>query len=211
MRTLELVKFCSNILDRKPGTVSDRVTALQDAGMISKGSRGRFGGADMTERDGVSAILAVALDHPRGDAVAANVARLRSLPLSDARYSPLDKVPVIDQMRAAFQFVHGLSIPPLTTLGDILDGLVRDMRSGAFDQWAADGAPNMVVEFVDGRLAVLIIDQWKTNNSAIFTFDDGTPSKAACTERVIRIRRPAFQALANALGPLTEALPPPPY
>ena len=213
MRTLDLIRFAADILDRKAGTVSDRVTALQDNGLISKGTRGRFGGADMIESDGVNAILAVVLDHPRGACVAASVARIRALPLTDARYSPLAEVPVVDQMRSAFQFVRGLSIRPVTTLGETLDGLVGDMRSGAFDAWAAGAVPDMVIDFNDGRNAVLIIDRWQSNNSAVFVFDDGTPGKAACTERIVRIRRPAFQGLANALGPLPpeSAIPPPPY
>jgi hypothetical protein len=212
MRTLELIKFTADILDRKPGTVSDRVTALQDNGLISKGTRGRFGGADMTESDGVNALLAVALDHPRGECVAASVARIRSLPLTLANYNPLINASAEDKARSAFQFVRGLSIRPLDDLGAVLDGLVSDMRSGAFEAWAAGATPDLVIDFHDtGRNVVLIIDRWQSNNSAVFGFD-GPPGKPACTERIVRIRRPAFQGLANALGPLPEAaIPPPPY
>jgi hypothetical protein len=212
MRTLELIKFTADILDRKPGTVSDRITALQDNGLISKGTRGRFGGADMTERDGVNAILAVVLDHPRGECVAASVARIRSLPLTYVKYSPLAGDSDEDSARSAFQFVRGLSIRPITTLGEALDGLVSDMRTGAFDAWAAGQSPDMAIDFHDTeRNVVLIIDRWQSNNSAVFQFA-GPQGKPACTERIVRIRRPAFQGLANALGPpLGETIPPPPH
>src|SRR5665213_4302476 len=126
MRTKELIKFTADFLDAKVGTVADHVATLQNAELIQKGTPGRFGGLDMTESDGVAAILAVTLDRPRGESAAAMVARLRSLPLSDARHNPLDTGAVIDQMRAAFRFVKGLSVHPLATLGDVLDGLVRD-------------------------------------------------------------------------------------
>jgi hypothetical protein len=202
MRTLELIKFTADILDRKPGTVSDRITGLQDNGLISKGTRGRFGGADMTESDGVNAILSVALDHPRGECIAASVARIRSLPLSMAKFQPLENSASLkDSVRSAFQFVRGLSIRPLTNLGDVLDGLVSDLRSGAFETWAAGQTPDLVIDFHDtGRYVGLIIDRWQSNNSAVFGFN-GPPGKPACTERIVRIRRPAFQGLANAMGP----------
>jgi hypothetical protein len=201
MRTLELIKFTADILDRKPGTVSDRVADLQGKKLISKGTRGRFGGADMTDSDGINAILAVALDHPRGECVAANVRRIRALPLSLAKYSPLADASLEDSIHSAFQFVRGLSIRPITTLGEALDGLVGDMRSGAFDAWAAGAVADVAVDFHDnGQSVLLIIDRPQFNKSAVFQFE-GPPGKPACTERIVRIRRPAFQGLANALGP----------
>jgi hypothetical protein len=209
MRTLELIRFTADILDRKPGTVEARVGDLQDKGLINKGTRGRFGGADMTESDGVNAILAVALDHPRGECVAASVQGIRSLPLTLANYNPLEAA-VEDSIRSAFQFVRGLSLRPLDNLGAVLDGLVSDMRSGAFAAWAAGATADLVVDFHDnGQSVVMIIDRPQVNKSAVFQFM-GPPGKPACTERIVRIRKPAFQGLANALGPVSPAIPPPP-
>jgi hypothetical protein len=209
MRTKELIKFTASILDAKVGTVADHLINLQTAGLVLKGTPGRFGGHDMTETCGVSTILACALDRTRGESAAAMVARIRALRMVDAQFNPFSGLSTEDRIRGAFEFAQGLSIRPLATLGDTLDGLVRDMRSGAFEVWADRAAPQMVLEITDGRIAGLIIDRYQTNSSGVFQFDDGTPTVLACVGRVVRIRRPAFQALANALGPLTgEVLPP---
>jgi hypothetical protein len=211
MKTESLVACVADLADCPPKTAAGKISTLQGKNLISKGTRGRYGGVEMVESDGVNALLAVVLNHPRGECVAASVARIRALPLSLAKYNPLVDASLEDGVRAAFQFTRGLSIRPVTTLGDVLDGLVADMRSGAFDAWAAEQTPDMVIDFHDaGRNVVLIIDRWQSNNSVVFGFD-GPPGKPTCTERIVRIRRPAFQGLANALGPLPTAIPPPYY
>lgn len=210
MKTRELVNFVADILDRRPGTVSDHVVDLQSGGLVRKGSRGRYSGAQLTETDGINALLASGLDYPRGESICSCVQHLRTARLAFATFCPLEPASMEDKMRASFEFVRGLSVGPLSNLGLALDGIVRDMRTGALAEWASGAEIDVTVDFHNtDRHVILTIDRPVSNKAAVFSFV-GTPGKPTATERIVRFHKPVFQGLSNALGPPEKAIPPTP-
>jgi hypothetical protein len=109
--------------DTKQGTGVERGKALRQGGLLSRGKRGR--GVDMTSSDTVNLLLALALDHQRGDNVACNVRRVRNLPREQEFELPAG-------------FTTSLIFFEAPTAGSALDGIFDDMRNGLFAAWTSD-------------------------------------------------------------------------
>jgi hypothetical protein len=196
MKTGLLKRTVSELASLPFGTAADRVKGLQQVCMLTKGERGRHGGAVMTATDRVNALLACAFDPPNGNSHAEHVTRIRRLDLSLAMFNPLGpKRSVEDNARCAFQVVEGLGLK-FDDLGRALDGIVQSIRSGAFETWSAGSLVSVSVDFHGERRAMLAFDRPQANISAMFEFGDGHPTEHAPIERYVRFNTAVFERLA---------------
>src|SRR5947207_443422 len=107
--------FCTPV-----GTIVDAAKALRRGAMLSVGRQGPYSGARMSNTDVVNLLLALVIDHKRGDSIAENVQRVRDAPLEhDSRLF----VPT---------FAEKLALAGAKTLGAALDGMLDDMRRGRY-------------------------------------------------------------------------------
>jgi hypothetical protein len=196
MKTGLLKRTVSDLTSLPHGTAADRVKGLQQVYMLTKGERGRHGGAVMTATDRVNALLACAFDPPSGKSHAENVTRIRRLDLSSAFYNPLgSKLSVEDNARCAFQVVERLGVK-FDDLGIALDSIVQSIRSGAFEDWKAGAQASVSIDFHGEHRAMLAFDRPQVNVSVMFEFTDGHPAEHAPIERFVRFNTAVFERLA---------------
>lgn len=178
------------------GTTADRVKTMQQAGLLTKGSRGRYGGGVMTATDRINGLLACVFEPADNESHARTVTRIRRLDLSLAYYNPLgSKLSREDNARCAFQVVEGLGLK-FDDLGIALDGIIQSMRTGAFEKWADGLQVSVSVDFHGERRAMLAFDRPQVNISAMFEFTDGGPPERAPIERFMRLNTEVFKRLA---------------
>jgi hypothetical protein len=197
MKTGLLKRTVSELTLRSYGTSDDRVRALQQVCMLTKGERGRHGGAIMTATDRINALLACAFDPPNGKSHAEAVTGIRRLPLSLAYYHPLGpKLSVEDNARGAFQLVEGLGLK-FDDLGHALDAIVQSMRTGAFEKWAAGAIVTVSADFHSNGTVMLAFDRPQFNVSAMFRFATDEPETGdVAIERIVRLNKTVFERLA---------------
>ena len=190
MKSGLLKRTVSELTQIPLGTAADRVKELQTCCMLTKGERGRHGGAILTATDRINALLACLFDS------AENVTRVRRLDLSLAYYNPLgQKLSVEDNARCAFQVVEGLGIR-FDDLGIALDSIVQSMRCGAFEKWAAGGAVSVSVDLRGKYHAMLAFDRPQANVSAIFEFSTEPAMAELPIDRFTRLNTAGFERLA---------------
>lgn len=196
MKTGLLKRTVSELTLLPHGTAADRVKELQARCILTKGERGRHGGAIMTATDRINALLACTFDPPNGKTHAENVTRIRCLQGSLAFYNPLgSKLSPEDNTRCAFQVVEGLGIQ-FDNLGVALDAIVESMRTGAFKTWAAGAQVSVSVDFHGEHRTILAFDRPQANVSAVFEFIDGHPLEHRPIERFVRLNTAVFERLA---------------
>jgi hypothetical protein len=197
MKTGLLKRTVSELTLRPYGTAADRVKELQQVCILTKGERGRHGGAIMTATDRINALLACVFDPPSGKSHAENVTRIRRLQLSMAFYNPLGpKLSPEDNARCAFQYVEGLGMK-FDDLGHALDAIVQSMRTEAFGQWAAGADVSITADFHGAGTVMLAFDRPQFNVSAIFKFAADEPESGdAAIERIVRLKKAVFERLA---------------
>lgn len=205
MKTGDHVRFLSSTFQRPVGTAADYIADLQANNLHGKGTRGRYGGADLNESDVVNGVLAMALDHPRGQSVATAVRRVRTMRLTGTFFNPLQNVSPEDAARHAFAAVRELNIinHKNLTVGGMLDALVRAMRSDAFTKWVNGNTFTICADIYDnGRHVSLTIDRPTSNESVVFGFDAVDAAKSSDIEKIVRINSKLLLKLADALGRL---------
>jgi hypothetical protein len=195
MKTGDLARFLSQTLHRPPGTVSDYIVALMSAGLVSKGGRGRYSGADLDERDCINATLALALRHARGDCPSIAVRRVRNL--------MHDEAPIA----LPSNFAQGLTCFRSVTAGEMLENVVRDLRFGRFETWAnGEEYDFRITLFDDGSSVFMSLnkkqrhephDRQATQGYAV----PGFVNRKRFVERQISFGAEWFRQLASALGP----------
>jgi hypothetical protein len=197
MKRSALTQTVSELCTRPLGTVNDYFDELQSASLITKGSRGRNGGAEMLSSDRTNLLLACALDHPRGVHLGDSVRKLRSLETYVVRQTHRLDLDLKQGFRGACDFVDGLSIGPLDGLGDALDCLVDDFSSGAFQAWAANSKVALTLEFSRGMTAALLVID-KDERGVYFGFGTDEEFRPASTgiDRVVRVYKTVFERLA---------------
>lgn len=121
----ELAHHLSMTFDRKIGTVLEFAKSLRPAGLLSSNGRGPTASARMSAPDFVNWTLALLVEHKRGESIAANVQRVRALPLE-----------AVTQMGRSH--TERLKYLNARTFGDALDALIVDMQSGRFEDFNAD-------------------------------------------------------------------------
>ena len=195
MKTGLLKRTIADLAPIPLGTAADRVKELQARCMLTKGERGRHGGAVMTATDRINALLACIFDPAPGRSIAETVTRIRRLPLSLAYYSPLGKkLSIEENARCAIQVVEGLDMK-FDNFGTTLDGIVQAMRSGAFETWTDGLKASVSADFRGERQVLLAFDRPQVNVSAVFEFSSEKSSDAPI-ERFLRINTAAFARLA---------------
>lgn len=195
MKTGLLKRTVSELASLPLGTSADRVKELQACCMLTKGERGRHGGAVMTATDRINALLACVFDPPPNKSHAENVTRIRRRRLSAAHYNPLGpKLSFEDNARCAFQVIEGLGLS-FDDLGHAMDAIVQSMRNGAFHQWAASAHINVSADF-HGDEVTLCFDRPQANVSAIFRFSSDEPRSSCAIERIVRFNKAVFERLA---------------
>ena len=177
-----------------PARLPSYVAELQADGLLTKGVRGRNGGAEMTATDRINLLLAAVLNHPRGVPLAEGVQCVRDFLSGYAYHAP--HLSIEDNTRSAFQFVRSLSIGPLDNLGAALDGLLNDLLSGTFDRWAEGDVVSATVDFHANRVANMLIDRPQFGVSAAFSFGD-VNKPSAPIEQIVRISFDALRRLAT--------------
>lgn len=195
MKTGLLKRTVSELTLLPLGTAADRVKELQVRCMLTKGERGRHGGAVLNATDRINALLACLFDPVPGKSIAATVTRIRRLPLALAFYNPLGpRLSVEDNARCAFQVVEGLDVK-FDDFGTALDGIVQAMRSGAYETWAGGLKASVSADFRGEGQVLLAFDLSQANVSAAFEFCSEKSSDAPI-ERFLRINTAAFERLA---------------
>jgi hypothetical protein len=198
MRTGELTDFYSDTLQIARGTVAATVVESQQYGDFARGTRGRNSGADLSERDCVNLLLALALEAPRGESVIPMVRRVRRL-LHDQRPVALPA-----------DFARGLQCFAKVTAGETLESVIADFRSGTFDSWAAGEQFTLGVG-IDSRGASVFVhaDKPKRNDdlldfrSIVAGFGRHPPeNQRPLVERQVTLRGEWFRQIAERLGPL---------
>jgi len=189
----DLAELIGQITSTPVGTVTGRVRALRAGRALTLGGRGRFGVAEMASADASTLLLATVADHPYGSDPAANVRRVRSIPLRD-------KTVIVEK------FADELAFTRTATFGAALDALIEDMRSGAWARFE-NALPSPVnlgvrIDFENLDAGILLSRERSTWGAGDWFFRDDAPH----TQRIFRhtmIRGSVFQELAEALGPPT--------
>jgi hypothetical protein len=196
MKSGLLKRTLSDLTSLALGTSADRVKTLQQAGMVTKGSRGRHGGVIMTSTDRINGLLACVFEPMGNESHSVTVTRIRRLRLALALYNPLtSKLSSKDNARSAFQVAEGLGLN-FDDLGVALDGIVDCMRTGAFEKWKDSLPASVSVHFHGERRAMLVLEQPQVNISAIFDFTDGQAPAQMPIERSMRLNTEVFRRLA---------------
>lgn len=198
MRIIELSKFCADLIGIASRTAQAHIATLQNAGLIAKGSRGRYGGADLGPSDGINAVLACTLDAAYGESVADVVNRVRALHMTEIVCLPAVAGALEGRARQALLFCRGLSFDPTSNLGATIDSIIADHRSGTWTKWT-DGQPaSVVLDIFHNDAAMLSIE--RSEQSIAFDFRNENGSSPTAVERIVRLKYSAFKALSNALG-----------
>jgi len=199
MKRFSLMQIVAELTSCPEGTVRTRFDDLLVDSLISKGSRGRNGGVEMTPTDRVNLLLAVAVEHPRGETIGESLRRIRSLEMRAVRLTDRHSDTFEQAARGGFDFVAGLNIGPLDRLGNVLDSILQDMQTGAFDRWAAGDEIKITLDFYQkGHAAFLVLDR-PSGRGVFFAFgadEDFRPSETG-VERIARMNRWVFERLAT--------------
>lgn len=190
MKTGESNTFLSSTFERPVGTVADYVADLQANNLFSRGMRGRYGGADLTDTDIINGMLAIAIDHPRGDTPSESVKRARAL--------KLDKEPTV----LTPGFTKGLKCFHSATAGEALDNLIFDLRNWHFALWS-HGDPWALTVSLDSKGEDLYITLSKTERQehAAQTFTSPAfASRQHLVDRRVVIDGKVFEHFAKAIG-----------
>jgi hypothetical protein len=190
MQSGALASFLSNTLQIKTGTVLDYGKLLRAADLLNKGNRGRYAGARMTTSDAINWLIALVLDHQRGDDVAGNVRRVRGL--------SHDEPPTI----LPPGFTTGLTGFNAATAGKALENLLDDIRAGRMDSWAAGEKYKLAASFESrGQSVFLSIQRDNQRGIQSFTAPGYAKRSQALIERNVTIYHELFLQLAEKLGP----------
>jgi hypothetical protein len=148
----------------------------------------------MTSSDTVNLLLALALDHQRGDNVAYNVRRVRNLPREQGFQLPAG-------------FTTSLIFFESPTAGNALDGIFDDLRNGLFAAWTNDEKWDLKLSVdVRGQYVTVTLSKEKRHatdvRNAIVSF--GRPDNDRTRQLVERqtiIRGELIADIAAKLGP----------
>jgi hypothetical protein len=192
MKSGALVNFLAEPLALNVRTVSATVQQLQNESLISKGSRGRHGGADLTATDVTNALLALTLDHAHGAPVGDSVRRVRGL--------------FHDEPPSAFDipYPHELWCFTSATAGDALDGIIRDIQAGRIEAWASGEPFKLTVSmFNDGSRVFVSLSKrlHATDNRAAIQAFARAGAAPGMVERQTILHFEWFKRIAQALGP----------
>lgn len=205
MRSSDATKYFSKALERSAGTVADHIAALQAHGLFAKGSRGRYGGVDLTETDAVNLLLALLLDRTRGTSIAEGVSALRALRLASTVYVPLGNLSENEAATHILNFVRDLAIidGKNPAFGATFDALLRSMRSDRFVRWVESASDVAIVEiYDDGTSALLVLSKSADAERVGFSFGLKPDERTPDIQKIIRINLPFLLKLSTALGPL---------
>ena len=144
------------------------------------------------------------------------------------RKSP-DPIETIKFARAAVRLSgYGLDVSPkalgnlaianAATFGEAIDSLIADMRSGAYATWQDGWIANLRIRFFNnGGRIVVNLERFalgtgeRTAAAIAFRSENPADSISPCLTFVHELDGVALERIAEILGPLTGALPPPPY
>ncbi|MBI5128949.1 MAG: hypothetical protein HZA66_05875 [Rhodopseudomonas palustris] len=171
--------------------------------MLTTKGRG-LSAAEVTESDATNLLLASVLEFARGADVAAEVRRVRELPLVGQHYAKGGYPdPDADAMHA-LQFLAGLSIFGGSQAGEALDSIFADMRSGAFEKWS-EGVPiDVIVNYhaPNDRLMVFI-DRPHFRRGVMLSYGSNLEIVAP-VEQITKIHRVVFADIAAKMGAKTN-------
>lgn len=173
-----------------------RAKQLRAARMLTKAGRGPRSGAHLTNVDAIRWLLALALDHGRGDDVAANVSRFVALPRDEA------------SLIMPASFADGLSFQSAPTAGDALAALLGDMRSPCFlDWWGEHPGRHLMISVYQPVPRIWIgLSQPSAATAdrlpagALISYGEDATQRPN-VERQLNIGGPVLFRLAEAMGP----------
>lgn len=203
MRTKQAVEMLSDLCKKSRGTVADRITKLQAAGLFAKGERGRHGGMDLIEADIVSGFLALLIDTPYGGDAASMVRRLRSMPCTGFNSTDVDpNAPMLEHARSTVEFTKGLTLNPQDGLGAVLDSVIHDIRTGRWFRWMKGTRGDCSLELhADGSSGLTLFDRPDAGNAVAISFRHPS-TRHSDISKIVRVQQPVFGMFANMLGPL---------
>jgi hypothetical protein len=109
---------------------------------------------------------------------------------------------------AYYAAVQGLGITKQSGIFETATALLDSLRSGTFDAWCAGEPHEILIEFYNGgdMATMTLFPPGKRGALYMsFGFSTGKP-----IDRIIRIHGGVLRDLADLLGPLAPAIPPPP-
>jgi hypothetical protein len=194
MQTRKFAENLSRTLERPVGTVLDYAKALRSEGLITKAGHGASG-AQVTTAGAVSWMLALILEHRRGESIADNVRRARGLVHDN------------QTIERPAGFHNGLTFWNAPDAGTALGALVDDIRSGRLSEWAAD-EPFLLKCDVQSRMnnmlfTIMIPERIPDGFGGMCGF--GFKDTVGPMERYVTLNRSFFFRLADWLGRLDSA------
>lgn len=205
MKTIELTGIISEADNSPMRTVQGHAQTCQIGGIMQRGERGRYGGADMRESDCVNLLLAASLNHPRGESLVKNVRRIRAMPLRSVIYPMPPDISDDERSNVVRRFLSGLSLKTdVLPCGEALETIIRDMRTGAFDAWVGAAKIEVSAKFDErDRSAMIVIQDMSDDrrNVALYFSRDGGAREVAI-ERSVIWNTAVFRRFAEALGPI---------
>lgn len=179
-------------------TLDMRARSLRAAGMLTTKGRG-LSAAEVTESDATNLLLVAVLVFERGADIAAEVRRVREMPLIGQHYasgSYPDPTATESNTADALHFLAGLSICECTQAGEALDSIFADMRSGEFGAWAQGVPVDVIVNYhaPNDRISVFI-DRPDFRKGVLLSYGNAL-DVVSPVERVTTIRRIVFSDIA---------------
>jgi len=196
MQRKQLAELVADIAGKPLSTIENGlIPKLQSAGVIPWVKSRDGSEIDASYR--VTVLLAAAIPSGYGVAPGEAVRFWRSLPMVAPFYRSDDgpKLSMEEKVRCAVQFLEGLGIKFDTTLGEVLDGIVESMQSGAFQKWVQVGDVSVSASFHDTHYAALAIDRPQFGKGVILYFGP-EKGETPAVQRVVQINRAAFERLA---------------
>jgi hypothetical protein len=154
----------------------------------------------MESADAANWLIALCIDHARGDDVAETVRRVRALPLD------VEKSEIPKDAAAETDFASA------RTAGDAVDGLINDLRSQRLGKPATWKQYALQVEFLDRGKSVVVMLKTVAIADTIVFFGQPTQAEgnAICAlTHAAKLAGFMLMYLALALGPLPNARAPP--
>jgi hypothetical protein len=117
----------------------------------------------------------------------------------------------VTSLRSVFDYLRDINIRPLNDLGEVLTAVVDAIRSGAFARWTSNGDKTLTLDFNDGGKTAMLFALPLTRTGIFMSFADpeSCDERGPSVSRVVRLDERLLQDIANALGPLPNAAPPP--
>jgi len=190
MQSGQYVDLLNRILDVPIGTILDYGKALRSEGLLRKAGHGPRGGVHLSSGDATNWLLALALDHRRGECIAENVRRVRGLYHNE----PPIELPA--------GLTLGLTFFRAATAGEAIERLLDDIRTGRLTTWAANEPYKLDVAVESrGRFVSCALRRTQQRADAISSYRLPGFAKERClVQRQVTLDCEVFEQIARKLG-----------